>query len=535
MKDDLFSFSNIHRCYLKCRRRKRNTVNALRFEINLEENLCRLERELKAKSYQSARSVCFVVKKPKFREIFAADFKDRIVHHILADYLEKIFEPKFIFDSYACREGKGTHKGVERLQTFARQVTANGTRRAFYLQMDIRNYFVSIDKAILLNLIKRRTSHPDVLWLAEKIITNDCTRNYIFKGAAGLLKMLPPHKTLFNAVANRGLPIGNLTSQFFANVYLNEMDQFAKRALKAKYYIRYVDDFILLSESGEELALWRIKIADFVRENLELMIHPQKQRIAPVSDGIDFLGYIVRPGYILVRKRVTNNFRRELRRVGKIAEKNGAIEFPPIVVAKTNSIVNSYFAHFNHANSYRLKSALVGKYGFMSEFNRAAKLVAPRYFPNLAAQYGFFKGALSGIEFYFEESGQQCFRDRPVIIFFPVGRSYAFYGPDAASAAEILGLKLIRNGSVPPSIHEWLGDTCAFLPRALEAKYAEKAVAKGYSVYVLAETKAVKFDHKLLSKVLIRKTGVSRRRFTGRRWGPGGPKDNRSVFVAGGL
>jgi len=504
MKEALFSFSNIHRCYLKCRARKRNTINALRFEMNLEENLCRLERELETKSYQPARSVCFVVKKPKFREIFAADFRDRIVHHILVDYLEKIFEPKFIFDSWACRTGKGTHKGVERLQTFARRVTANGTKRAYYLQIDIRNYFGSINKGILLTLIKRRTSNPDILWLAEKIINNDCTRNYVFKGAAGLLKMLPPHKTLFNAPAGRGLPIGNLTSQFFANVYLNELDQFIKRELKAGYYIRYVDDFILLSENREELARWRSKIADFAGENLELAIHPQKQRIAPVSDGIDFLGYIVRPGYMLVRKRVVKSFKRALRRVREIAVKNGAIEFAPEVTAKTNNTVNSYLAHLDYAHSYGLKSALAAKYGFMDEFKRAARLVTPRYFASLAAQYAFFKSVLSGIEFYFEESGQQCFRDRPVIIFFPVGRFYVFYGLDAAAAAEVLGLKLIRNGSVPPSIHARLGAACAFLPRALEKKYTEKAAAKGYGVYVLAETTSVRFDHKLLSRVLIR-------------------------------
>ncbi|MEI7482276.1 MAG: RNA-directed DNA polymerase [Elusimicrobiota bacterium] len=505
-KDDLFSFSNIHRCYLKCRERKRNTINALRFEINLEENLVRLERELKTRSYQPARSVCFVVKKPKFREIFAADFKDRIIHHVLVDYLEKIFEPKFIFDSYACRKGKGTHKGVERCQTLTRQVTANGTRRAFYLQMDIRNYFVSIDKAILLNLIKRGTSHPDALWLAETIINNDCTRNYIFRGAAGLLKMLPPHKTLFNAVAKRGLPIGNLTSQFFANVYLNELDQFVKRELKVKRYIRYVDDFILFSENSGELALWREKIADFVGKNLELTIHPQKQHIAPVSNGIDFLGYIVRPGYMLVRKRVVNNFKRELKRVGKIAVKGNTIEFNPTVVAKANSSLNSYQAHFNYAHSYKLKSAMAGKHGFMGEFNRVAKLVTPRYFPNLAAQYVFFKSVLSGIEFYFEESGQQCFRERPVIMFFPVGRVYAFYGPDAAVASEVLGLKLISSGTgnVSPGIRKRLGNMCAFLPRFLEKKYAAKAVAKGYSVYVVTETKAIKFDHKLQSRIVTK-------------------------------
>ena len=340
MGDDLFSFSNIHGCYLKCRRGKRNTINALRFEMNLEENLCRLERELKTKSYRPARSVRFIVNKPKAREIFAADFKDRIVHHVLVDYLEKIFEPKFIFDSFACRRGKGTHAAVQRLQKFARQATRNGTGRAFYLQMDLRNYFVSIDKGVLLGLIRRRISNPDVLWLAETIISNDCAKNYVYKGNPGLINSVPPHKSLLNATENRGLPIGNLTSQFFANVYLNELDQFVKRDLKVKHYIRYVDDFILLSESEEQLAWWKGKIAEFVHEKLNLEIHPVKQRIAPISNGMDFLGYIVRPGYMLVRRRVVHNCRAQLRRIEEAIgpDRGGALKEAPLTPVKANAI-----------------------------------------------------------------------------------------------------------------------------------------------------------------------------------------------------
>ncbi|MDO8803551.1 MAG: reverse transcriptase domain-containing protein [Elusimicrobiota bacterium] len=504
MENGLFSFSNIHRCYLKCRRNKRNTINALRFEINLEENLCLLERELKTKSYQPARSVCFVVKKPKLREIFAADFKDRVVHHILVDYLERLFEPKFIFDSYACRTGKGTHKAVERLRKFSRQVTANDTKSAFYLQMDLRSYFVSIDKGILLNLIRRATSNPDVLWLAETIVNNDCAGNFVIKGNPGLISLLPPHKTLFKAPKNCGLPIGNLTSQFFANVYLNEMDQFIKRDLKVKHYIRYVDDFILPSEDREQLAAWRGKIAEFVREKLKLAIHPQKQRIAPVSDGMDFLGYIVRPGYILARKRVVRNFNNKMREIAGTAVKGGVLEFQPALVKKANAIANSYLAHFNRANSYRLKNALAARYGFLKEFGRASRLVTPHYFPSLAKQYKFFKKALSGAELYWDENGQLCFRDRAALVFFPVGRSYAFFGPDAVAAAGVLGVKFMINGGVPLSVSREIGPERAVFSAALEKKYADMAVSKGYTVYVAAEKKDMKFDHKLLPRVLLK-------------------------------
>lgn len=500
MEDGLFSFSNIHRCYLKCRRNKRNTVNALRFEINLEENLCRLERELETKSYQPARSVCFVVKKPKLREIFAADFRDRIVHHVLVDYLEKIFEPKFIFDSYACRTGKGTHKGVERLQQFARQVTANGTRNAFYLQMDIKSYFVSIDKEILLRLIRRVTANPEVLWLAELIINNNCAKNFVIKGNPELIKLLPPHKTLFNAPENRGLPIGNLTSQFFANVYLNELDQFIKRDLKAKHYIRYVDDFILLSEDRGQLAFWKGKIAEFVREKLKLEIHPEKQRIAPVPDGMDFLGYIVRPGYLLARKRVVRNFKNKMREIEKNTVKSGVLEFQPALIKSANAIVNSYMAHFNRAQSYRLKRALADKFGFIKEFNRVSRLVTPHYFPSLAAQYGFFNKTLSGVDFYWDEDGQLCFRDRAALVFFATGRVYSFFGADAVVAAEILELKLARG--VPRSIYADLGAVRAGFSAALEKKMAARAVSKGYSAYVIKEKEGMIFNHKLKIRVL---------------------------------
>ena len=149
----LFSFENLHRQYLKCRRHKRNTANALRFEVRQEEHLLTLSEELVQHTYLPGRSVCFLTQRPKLREIFAADFRDRVVHHVLVEILERIWEPIFIHDSYACRKTKGVHAGVARLQAFLRQATANGTRPAWYLQLDIRNYFMSIDKQVLLGLL----------------------------------------------------------------------------------------------------------------------------------------------------------------------------------------------------------------------------------------------------------------------------------------------------------------------------------------------------------------------------------------------
>ena len=156
----LFSFENVHRHYLRCRRHKRNTVNALRFEVDQERELLKLSTELSDRTYRPSRSVCFFAARPKLREIFAADFRDRIVHHILVDYLEAIWEPIFIHGSYACRRGKGIYRGVVRLQRFIRQVTHNDSRRAWFLQLDIKNYFMSIDKEILFSLVRAKCHNP---------------------------------------------------------------------------------------------------------------------------------------------------------------------------------------------------------------------------------------------------------------------------------------------------------------------------------------------------------------------------------------
>jgi len=177
----LFSLENLYRQYLACRRNKRNTMNALRFEWRYEENLLALRDALVDRSYEPGRSVCFFVRRPKLREVFAADFRDRVVHHVLVDHLERIWEPVFIHDSWACRKAKGVHGAVARLQTFMRQATANGTREAWALQLDVRNYFMSIDKQRLLAMLDARL-RPDraedveARWLCEKLIFHDCTR-----------------------------------------------------------------------------------------------------------------------------------------------------------------------------------------------------------------------------------------------------------------------------------------------------------------------------------------------------------------------
>lgn len=306
------SFANLYQQYRRCRSNKRNTVNALRFEVEQEKQLIQLQQELESRTYRPGRSVCFFATRPKLREIFAADFRDRVVHHLLVDYLESIWEPIFIHDSYACRKKRGVHAGVKRLQTFLRQVTNNGTRPAWYLQLDIHNYFMRIDKQILFELLAKRIKDDTALWLTRMLVFHDCTQNYQLKGNPALVQAIAPHKTLFNAAPDKGLPIGNLNSQFFANVYLNELDQFVKHTLKCRHYLRYCDDFVLVSHDHDQLREWQQKIERFLHGCLSLELNP-KQRLQPVSNGIDFLGYIVRRDYLLVRRRVINHLKEKLR------------------------------------------------------------------------------------------------------------------------------------------------------------------------------------------------------------------------------
>jgi len=342
---NLVTDENLQSAYYNCRKNKRNTINALRFEFNAGEELLKLVQELKDHTYHPSRSILFAVTKPKNREIFAADFRDRIVHHLLVEHLERIYEPIFIHDSYACRKGKGTHAAAKRLQKFTRQVTKNGNVRAYYLQLDVKDFFPSISKEILFELISCKVSDPDVLWLTKLIIFWDCTRSFVVRGDNALLNRIPEHKSLFGKNNERGLPIGNLTSQFFGNVCLTELDQFVKHTLKVRHYLRYVDDFVILGQDPVELSAYRARIEEFLANRLKLRLHPKRRKLLPISNGIDFLGYIIRPGYILVRRRVVNNLKEKIRQFNQAKVKD---------LEKLRNSIASYLGHFQWANSYRL-------------------------------------------------------------------------------------------------------------------------------------------------------------------------------------
>lgn len=308
----MFSLEDLVLAYLDCRRTKRNSASALAFEQHLERNLCELRDELASGEYRPGRSICFVVTRPKIREVWAADFRDRIVHHLLYNRVSPQFYASFIADSFACIPGRGTLYGARRLEHHARSVTQNWQYPAWYLKCDLANFFVAIDKRVLHEQLLAKIEPGWWRTLTETILFHDPRTNVDVRSHPKLLRSVPPHKSLFNAPDYSGLPIGNLSSQFFANVYLNDLDQFAKHRIGARRYVRYVDDFVLLHESAQWLHDAHEQIAAFLPERLNARLNPRKTILQPVSRGIDFVGHVVNPWHTATRKRTVRTALRRL-------------------------------------------------------------------------------------------------------------------------------------------------------------------------------------------------------------------------------
>ncbi|MFH1510983.1 MAG: reverse transcriptase/maturase family protein [Candidatus Woesearchaeota archaeon] len=277
---ELCSYDNLVLAFNKARKHKTKKDYVRRFENNLQDNLQLLRSELLLHSYQPKPLVNFVIRDPKTRKISKSDFRDRVVHHALCNIIEPIFEKGFIYDSYANRIGKGTQKAIERFDEFKRKASRNNTRTCYALKADIRKYFESVNHKVLIRTIEMRIEDRRILWLTRKIIANQ------------------PYPT-----EGKGMPLGNLTSQFFANVYLNELDQFAKHKLKVKHYIRYVDDIVILSNDKHLLRIYKNQIERFLKENLLIELHPDKSRIIRLGERLNFLGVRVYYHHKLLKKQ----------------------------------------------------------------------------------------------------------------------------------------------------------------------------------------------------------------------------------------
>ena len=297
-----YPFEDLVQAYYDCRRSKRNSDSALTFEMNLEQNLIQLHDDLIAGTYQPGRSICFVVTRPKAREVWAAAFRDRVVHHLLYNHVAPRFYAGFIADSCACIPGRGTLYAAKRLESKIRSASENWSKPIFYLKCDLANFFVAIDKQVLRGQLAARITEPWWRALAEKILMHDPRENFETRSPRHLFALVPQHKRLTAQPAHLGLPIGNLSSQFFANVHLNALDQFAKHRLRAKHYVRYVDDFVLLHDSPQQLNTWLAEVEAFLL-TLGARLNPTKTILQPVDRGVDFVGHVIKPWRRTTRKR----------------------------------------------------------------------------------------------------------------------------------------------------------------------------------------------------------------------------------------
>jgi retron-type reverse transcriptase len=334
----LISIENLEKAYWKARKHKSNNPTVHEFEKHWQLHLATLHRELKTRTYTPRPLKTFILRDPKTRKICVSDFRDRVVHHALVNILQPIFEPRFIHDSYASRKGKGTFAALKRFNVFLRKVTKNGQLvpdsqnanavRGYALKADIKHYFDMVDHDVLLSIIAKRVKDDCVLRLVRVILGNYDSES-----------------------PGKGMPLGNWTSQFFANVYLNELDQFVKHTLKAKYYLRYVDDFVLLHRSKDTLQEYERCVKEFLQK-LKLELHPNKCQIIPLRRGITFLGFRLFYRYKLLRQR---NIRKIWKKLKEMFEEYGVRNIEASEILNT---LQGWQAYAQQGNTYRLREQI---------------------------------------------------------------------------------------------------------------------------------------------------------------------------------
>jgi RNA-directed DNA polymerase len=368
------SYRTLYQSWQRARRRKKPSVNQWLFESHWLDNLAQLQHLLNRRQWQPLPSVCFIAKRPKAREIHAPDFADRVVHHWLVPQLEAIYEPLFIYDSYSNRKNKGTHSAVTRLQQFVRQVQS-GQGGGYYLQLDIHNFFNSIHRPTLYALLKKRIQGLPVIsqhTVHALLKQSPLAQGVHYRATVAERALVPAHKQLHHAAKGCGLPIGNLSSQFFANVYLNQLDQFIKHQLKAKRYVRYVDDFVLVHSNAQQLTDWLQQIQQFLQHNLKLRLKDDI-KLKPLTSGIDFLGYWLYPTHTLVRPRVIHHAHEKLSQWQSAYVRRTAdgwhINANPSQQERMRSVWASYQGHFSHANSHKLQQTFYERYGWLASIS----------------------------------------------------------------------------------------------------------------------------------------------------------------------
>ena len=371
---------DLYKAYKDARRHKRGKQYQLKFEFNLEDNLIALRDDLYNRTYKPLPSTCFIIHDPKMREVFAAAFRDRIVHHLFYNYTHVLFERTFIHDSYSCIKGRGTHYGIERLRHHIRSVSAGYSKPCYVLQIDMRGYFMSIDRKRLLSICREslesmRTHESDVTdvswcekidyafvdYLLEGIATLDPTDGCIMLGSKEEWGKLPDEKSILHAKAHCGLPIGNLSSQLFSNVYMNEFDQFVKHKLRCRHYGRYVDDAYIVADNRAYLKSLLTPITEFLKDELGLELNVSKTRITDARHGVEFLGAYILPFRTYISHGSLKRMKQKLSRLPKDSARG------------TQSTVNSLLGVLSHYDSYCLRRVLFGYRSRLNAYGRFSR------------------------------------------------------------------------------------------------------------------------------------------------------------------
>lgn len=346
MADDPFTgeptVAEVLAAYRQCRRTKRRNWTTIQFETDLTANIVGLTRQLADRSWSPSTAMCFAVTEPKPREIWAGTFTDRVVHHVIYNRLRPRFEPRFIPTSFACIPGRGTLTGAQWADRAVRSATAGWTRTAWALQLDIRSFFTSIDQAILYRQLATRIDEDWLDTAVSRVLFHDVTSDVHFPGNPALLDEVPTHKSLWHAPAGKGLPIGNLTSQFGANVYMDLLDQHVIRKLRPRAYGRYVDDLLAIDPDHRHLTEVRDAITSFAHDQLELEVHHGKTRIVNCAAGVDFVGWTIAPHRRALRRSTVRRANR------RIAERHGDED-------ELLATVNSYLGMARHGDTSRVR------------------------------------------------------------------------------------------------------------------------------------------------------------------------------------
>ncbi|BDF25795.1 hypothetical protein CE91St65_36750 [[Clostridium] symbiosum] len=352
--EQVVDYDNLYRAYLNARLCKRYRYEVLNFSAHLEDNLVKLQKELIERTYTLGKYREFYIYEPKKRLIMAQPFKDRVVQWAIYQVLNPVFAQGYITDSYACIKERGTHKAVKRLHYWLRQV-GKKPEKYYFLKLDISKYFYRIDHDVLMGILKRKIRDDDMIFLLDKIVNSSETNFGLPPGKS------PGEVKRSDRVSEKGMPVGNLSSQMFANLYLNELDQYCKRTLGIHFYVRYMDDVIILHQDKDQLHEWKRIIDTFLKEKLQLDLN-EKTCIRPITLGVEFCGYKIWNTHIKLRKSTALKMKRNLK---KLQKEYAAGE---VTVEEAKQTISSYLGILKHCDSYSLKRTIFGEYGSSEEY-----------------------------------------------------------------------------------------------------------------------------------------------------------------------